>query len=180
MAGVTGGASAGVSIRRLLHRKVLASNRHRTAMGQRLGLRANELAALNLLAEHETLTPSELASLLVLTSGGVTTLVQRLERLGHVHRRPHPHDGRSWVLSADAEALEEMSRLSAPLVTALEDVIAALPASEHQAIARFLTRVNGATEQAADHLLRDPGDAAAGESDDGARDAGGLAPGLWT
>jgi DNA-binding MarR family transcriptional regulator len=178
MAAVSDGPSPGVSIRRLLHRKVLASIRHRTAMGQRLGLRSNELAALNLLAEHETLTPSELASLLVLTSGGVTTLVQRLERLGHVHRRPHPHDGRSWVLTADAGALDEMSRLSAPLVTALEDEIATLPASEHQAIARFLARVNGATEHAADQLLLDPEAAAA--SDAGAPDEGGLAPGLWT
>jgi DNA-binding MarR family transcriptional regulator len=175
---MSAGALPGASIRRLLHRKALASNRHRAAMGQHLELRPNELAALNVLAEHGTLTPSELGALLVLTSGGVTSLVQRLERLGHLERRPHPHDGRSWMLSADPGIIEQVSRLNAPLVAALEAEIAALSASEQETVVRFLTGVDDATERAAERLIerRDGGD----DEEDPEDGHGRLAPGLWT
>jgi DNA-binding MarR family transcriptional regulator len=169
-------AADAASIRRLLHRRVIASNRHRAALGRHLQLRANELAALDLLAEHGTLTPSQLGSMLVLTSGGVTSLVQRLERLGHVHRRPHPHDGRSSVLRADAGIVERLARLKAPLAVLLDAEIEALSAADRRTVARLLARVSDATENAARRLL-DPRDAAPGEP--GGEDED-IAPGLWT
>lgn len=161
------------AVRRLLHRKVLASNRHRTAIGQRLGLRANELATLSYLAEHGALTPSELGSLLVLTSGGVTALLQRLERLGHLRRTPHPRDGRSWIVRAEPEILAQVSMLSAPLVVVLDAEISSLSIGDQRAVARFLSRVAAATEREADALLH---------TDDilDPDDEEGLAPGLWT
>jgi DNA-binding MarR family transcriptional regulator len=170
-------APSETAIRQLLHRRVHESNRHRTALGRHLGLRTNELSAISLLAEHGALTPSDLGALLMLTSGGVTTLVQRLERLGHVHRRPHPQDGRSWVLSASPEIVTAIADLNAPLVAALDDVMSGLPMADRQAIIRFLTAVNTATERAADELLVEGADPT--EAEDPRLDAA-LTAGLWT
>jgi len=43
------------------------------------------------------LTQRDLGERLALTSGAITMLVDRLERAGWVHRRPHPGD-RRYVL----------------------------------------------------------------------------------
>jgi DNA-binding MarR family transcriptional regulator len=170
---MTNHVASGAAIRRLLHRKLLASNRHRTAIGHQLDLRTNELATLSHLAEHGSLTPGELGSLLVLTSGGVTALLQRLERLGHLHRTPHPRDGRSWILRADPAIIDRAAHLNTPLVVILDAEIAALTAPDRRAVARFLTRVTAATEREADALLHSEDDLEPGDDE-------GLAPDLWT
>ena len=85
-------------LRQLLSRKDLASARQRIALGRRLGLAENEVLALAYLARHGELTPSALGRLLGLSSGGATTLAQRLERAGHVERADNPQDGRSNLL----------------------------------------------------------------------------------
>jgi DNA-binding MarR family transcriptional regulator len=170
---VTAPSPGGPSIRRLLHRRLLASNRHRAAVGQRLGLRPSELAALGHLAEHGALTPSELRSQLVLTSGGVTALLQRLERDGHVQRTPHPSDGRSCLLRAGPGIVQRAARMSAPLVVVLDAEIEALSAADRRVVSAFLTRVVAATEREADALLRTGGQPErAGDDAD--------ASGLWT
>src|ERR687895_840996 len=66
------------------------------AMARRTGLGLSEMAALEHLQHaHGGLTPTELGRRLSLSSGAITALVDRLERTGHVERRPHPPDRRS-------------------------------------------------------------------------------------
>ena len=86
------------TIRQLLNRRDLASARHRSAISRRLGLSESEMLAVAHLAQRGRLSPSELAELLDLSSGGVTALVQRLELAGHVERQAHPTDRRSVLL----------------------------------------------------------------------------------
>jgi len=50
------------------------------------------------LHEAGELTPGQLAERLCLTSGAVTALLDRLERLGWAKREPHPHDRRSVIV----------------------------------------------------------------------------------
>src|SRR5687767_14847140 len=96
-----------VAIRRALTRKGLAAARHRAAVGRLLGLSETELLALQHLGMSGRLTPSALGSLLRLTSGGTTALVQRLERTGRVAREAHPADRRSTLLRLTPQAEEE-------------------------------------------------------------------------
>jgi DNA-binding MarR family transcriptional regulator len=51
------------------------------------------LRAVNAL-EHRQLSPAELASILSLTSGSVTALLDRLEKDGHIERTKSKEDGR--------------------------------------------------------------------------------------
>jgi DNA-binding MarR family transcriptional regulator len=142
-------------IRDLLHRKALATERHRAGVARRLGLDDTEVAALTHLARHGNLTPSRLGELLFLTSGGVTALTRRLERAGYVRRQPHPRDRRSTVLSARPEIIAEAGDLYEPLVTALDWASSELPPDQRAAVGRFLERIVAISEQEADAMASD-------------------------
>ncbi|GAB5412579.1 MAG: hypothetical protein Cons2KO_01820 [Congregibacter sp.] len=62
-----------------------------------VGIPRNDLRCLNLL-EREPRTPGAIATALKLTTGSVTTLLDRLESLELVERRPAPHDRRALLI----------------------------------------------------------------------------------
>jgi DNA-binding MarR family transcriptional regulator len=161
-------------LRDLLHRKALATSRHRAGIGRRLGLNESEAAALAHFARHGRLTPGELGDLLFLTSGGVTALTHRLESAGHIRREPHPRDKRSTLLTATPEILESASELYEPLVSRIDDSSAELSPEERLTIGRFLERIVSISEEEAEDVRR-AADEARGESLPGL-----PAPGLWS
>ena len=63
------------------------------AASRALDINRSDLHALNAL-EHGPLSHGDLADCLGLTSGTVTTLVDRLETAGYVERQPDPNDRR--------------------------------------------------------------------------------------
>jgi DNA-binding MarR family transcriptional regulator len=142
------------TIRASLNRKALASARHRAALGRLLGLAEHDVLAAQHLARAGSLTPTQLGALLELTSGGVTTLVQRLERHGHVTRSPHPTDRRSTLLRLTAEFEQTAGELFAPLVDDIERAVEALSERDRAVVARFLAEVAHAGEARADELAR--------------------------
>ena len=159
-------------LRQLLSRKDLASARQRIALGRRLGLAENEVLALAHLARHGELTPSALGRLLGLSSGGATSLVQRLERAGHVERAENPQDGRSNLLHLTPETVHAVGLALAPFVADLDRVAADLADEERAAVGRFLGRVADLAEEHAARLE------AVAEAE--ARAAAAVAlPGLW-
>lgn len=159
-------------IRQSLSRKDLASARQRIALGRSLGLAENEVLALAHLARHGELTPTGLGRLLGLSSGGATTLVQRLERAGHLTRAGNPRDGRSNLLRLAPATVRLVGLALAPMVADLDRVSAGLTDEERQAIARYLERV---AELAEDHAAR-----LEAAADAEARAAVAIAlPGLW-
>jgi DNA-binding MarR family transcriptional regulator len=159
-------------LRQLFHRKALAAERHRAALARRLEISDTEAAALAHLANHGQLTPGELGTLLGLTSGGTTALVQRLEQAGHVARHPNPHDRRSILITATRSILERAGDVYAPLVQELDDVAARLGAGERVVIGRYLSEVVAVSERHAERL-----DAAARSEPEELVAA--PAPGLW-
>jgi DNA-binding MarR family transcriptional regulator len=159
------------TIRQLLNRRDLASARHRSAISRRLGLSESEMLAVAHLAQRGHLSPSELAELLDLSSGGVTALVQRLELAGHVERQAHPTDRRSILLELSTALVERAGEAFTPLVGALDEVTAELTESEQAIVRRFLTRVAIATEE---HAAR-----AHAELDRGAAAPSTPVPALW-
>src|SRR5687767_9379055 len=86
--------SPGRSIQPELRRFVLERRRFHVHLALRLGVTRTEFDALDELREGSGLTPGELGERLSLTSGSVTALVDRLERLGWAFREPHPDDRR--------------------------------------------------------------------------------------
>jgi DNA-binding MarR family transcriptional regulator len=124
-------------IRRLLYRRDVALARHRAALARSLGLTDVEMLVLVHLQEQEALAPAQIARLLDLSSGGATALVQRLERAGHVTRRPHPTDRRSTLIELSEQTANRLATAQIPMVKGLEQAIAPLVESERSVVARF-------------------------------------------
>jgi DNA-binding MarR family transcriptional regulator len=143
-----------VGIRRLLNRKILAAYRHRTAVARRLGMSESEIAALTYLAEG-AMTPGELGRRLQLTSGGMTALLHRLQRAGHIVRGRHPTDRRSVVVSASPTVLDRIADLYAPLVADADALTSELSDRDRQLVHRYLEAIVASSEKRADELVAD-------------------------
>jgi hypothetical protein len=144
-------ASADDAVTRL-HLFGMSRDRLRAAMAGALGIGLTDLDALEHLERSGPLTQRELGSRLLLTSGGVTMLVDRLEGLGLVRRRPHPTDRRVTLAEIAPEAelpdLPEIAAYHQNLRTAAQ----ALPPPARAAITEFLQTIAAAADSASQTL----------------------------
>jgi DNA-binding MarR family transcriptional regulator len=146
------------AIWRLLKRRELAATRVRSALGRELGLSDQEMLVLAYLEDHGELTPSRLGKLLDLSSGGITALLQRLERDGHVTREAHPTDRRSCVIRPTPKAARRGTEAVAPVVEEIESLLGSLGAEDRRTIHEFLRHVTSVTEEQASRLWHEHGD----------------------
>lgn len=78
---------------------LIAGDRYRAAVAEHFGIGAVESVVLSLLAEAgQPLTPHQIGARMLLSSGTVTAILDRLERAGHVRRTQHPTDRRSRLI----------------------------------------------------------------------------------
>src|SRR5271165_7592046 len=89
-----------------LQRFGLQRDRMRAALARRAGISSTDLDALEHLEADGPLTQRDLGDRLSLTSGAITSLVDRLEEAGFVHRRTHPSDRRYLLVELAPRALE--------------------------------------------------------------------------
>ena len=134
-----------------LHRFGLERDRLRTALARALGIGPTDLLALEHLEERGTMSQRSLGDRLLLSSGAVTMLVDRLERAGLVARVPNPSDRRSTLLELTAPE----AGAADPLGAYHADVAAAagrVPASARGALTAFLHVVAVEAARAVDAL----------------------------
>ncbi|MGA2530220.1 MAG: MarR family transcriptional regulator [Acidimicrobiales bacterium] len=137
-----------------LQRFGLERDRMRASLAHAADISATDLDALEHLEADGPLTQRQLGEKLSLTSGAITMLVDRLERLGLVRRGPHPTDRRYILLELSPEAVE---RAPAGLATyhARMRALAAETRPEHRgALCSFLLAAANAASEAADELSR--------------------------
>jgi len=142
-------------IRHALARSAFAAGRQRAALSRILGVTDSEVLAIQQLASVGELTPSQLSVLLQLSSGGTTALIHRLERAGHLVRRPHPGDRRSAVLRLSPAIERRLEHASAPLAHELDALIDRLDETHRETAAVFLSAVAEVAERDADRLVSD-------------------------
>jgi DNA-binding MarR family transcriptional regulator len=95
----------------------------------RFGLNRGEvgaLSALRIAGPPHQLSPTTLSRGLMLSSAGITSRIDRLERRGLVRRLPDPNDRRGVIIELTGEG-----------VAAVDQAVAALMASDRQLLARF-------------------------------------------
>ena len=68
------------------------------AAADQYGLNRTDMRALDIIGQAGPLAPTALARRHGFTTGGVTTVLDRLERAGYIRRRPDPRDRRSQVV----------------------------------------------------------------------------------
>jgi DNA-binding MarR family transcriptional regulator len=121
-----------------LRRYALVRQQFLAQVCRRREITRTEFDALDELSQHGGLTPGQLGQALSLTSGSVTALLDRLERLGWTTRERHPDDRRKVVVrltdTAEAVGEEEIG----PLVMAVLSAAGRFSKRDQQTIARFL------------------------------------------
>ncbi|MEV8308692.1 MarR family transcriptional regulator [Streptomyces flavidovirens] len=125
----------------LLYRLGLRSGQLFNAFLQESGLRLRHYALLRFLATSEGALQRELSSRLGYDPSAIVGLVDDLERLGFVERRPSPDDRRSRivVLTADGRAFLRDSDEAGLRVTS--ELLEPLGATERDALHALLQRV---------------------------------------
>ena len=98
------------------------------AAADRFGVNRTDLRCLELLSAAREMAPTALAAALGFTTGGVTTVIDRLERAGYARRRPDPRDRRRLVVEAtellaarETEIFGEILRSSRALAASYSD-----------------------------------------------------------
>jgi DNA-binding MarR family transcriptional regulator len=106
------------------------------AAAEASGLTPTSTAALATIERHGPLTPSELAELERVKRPTVTRTLGCLEREGLVERTPDPSDGRSSLVSVNADGRERLRRLRGRKNAYLAKRMRDLPAEDVAALER--------------------------------------------
>lgn len=122
----------------LVRRLSVAGTRHLGLLAREMGLSLTEVAALHHVAGAGGLTPKQLAGRMLLTTGAVTGLVDRLERTGHLERVANPADRRSVLLRLPPGREDEAMRHMEPFVRGARERIAELDPAQRALVGRFL------------------------------------------
>ncbi len=94
---------------RLGETATIIDTRHISPLFAEYGLQRGEfdvLAALRRSGAPYELTPSRLFEITMSSSGGMTARLDRLEKMGHVERRPNPDDRRGVLVRLTPSAVE--------------------------------------------------------------------------
>ena len=108
------------------------------------GLQGGEfdvLATLRRAGSPYALTPTRLYEAAMLSSGGMTARIDRLERAGLVARRPHPVDRRGTLVALTDQGLSLIEAMIAPHVENARAALAGLTVAEQQQLNALLTKL---------------------------------------
>ena len=108
------------------------------------------LATLRRAGEPYQLTPTALCDSMMLTSGGMTGRIDRLERGGLVRRSQHPSDRRALVVTLTARGRAVVEQAVDAGLAAQREVLDRLPVRTRQQLATILRDLLAASVDGAD------------------------------
>lgn len=118
----------------------------RNSMGKKLGISLTESLCMTLLGINGNSTPSELAREIGLSTGAITTLLDRLERRRIIRRKPNPEDRRGVIVEIHEEYAKAAGQMVAGIQRAHQELIAKYSDEELEVIADFLNRFTEAMQ----------------------------------
>ena len=130
------------------------------AAADRYGLNRTDMRALDITGRYGPLAPTELARLLGFTTGGVTTVLDRIERAGYIRRQPDPADRRRQVVQITEATAGRDREVFGDLIRQTGDLLATFTDDQLAVIDDFLTRARQLTAAYADTLSSRHGSAA--------------------
>jgi DNA-binding MarR family transcriptional regulator len=105
-------------------------------------------------AEGNPVTPGRLSAALQLSAPATTAMLDRLERLGHVHRTPHATDRRSVVVEVTDHARAVGGAMFGRLAAHYAPLLADYDEDQLELVAEFLRRAAEATRAAREDITR--------------------------
>jgi DNA-binding MarR family transcriptional regulator len=103
------------------------------------------LATLRRSGEPHTLSPRELSATLMLTTGGMTGRLDKLERAGLVRRSPDPHDRRGLQVALTEKGLRLIDEAVGAGLAEQSDALSALDPEQAGQLAGLLRELLTAT-----------------------------------
>lgn len=125
----------------LLREMISANDAFVDHMRRELSVNSTDLDAMTHLISSGPLGPTDLAKRLHLSTAAVTTVVDRLEAVGHVSRAQHPTDRRSVVIVPSPASVAQAIGVLMPMITGIDSVIGSFPADQRDVITDYLERV---------------------------------------
>ncbi|MBU9559005.1 MarR family winged helix-turn-helix transcriptional regulator [Burkholderia multivorans] len=119
----------------------------------RYGMQPGEfdvLATLRRSGAPFALTPTALYDALMMSSGGMTARIDRLQKAGWVERRPNPADGRGTLVALTATGRALIDEAVVAHVDNQRAMLAALSAAEQAQLARLLDKLLAGLARTAD------------------------------
>jgi DNA-binding MarR family transcriptional regulator len=109
-------------------------------IAERFGLHTTDLECLDLIYLQGQASAGELAKATGLTSGAMTTLIDRLEAAGYVVREADPTDRRRRYVRIRAEAIGPIKAVYAPMQSAMFNLWSSFSPRDLRVIADFIRR----------------------------------------
>jgi DNA-binding MarR family transcriptional regulator len=107
-----------------------------------LRVNATDLQCLHVLDLQGSATPGELAKWTRLTTGGVTVVLDRLEKAGYVRREPNPSDRRSSIIRPNRARVRRLEQIYRAKSEALFSVLREFRQDELMLLLDFFRKTN--------------------------------------
>lgn len=108
-----------------------------------VGLHLTDMQCFGVLEQLGPVTPGKLAECTGLTTGGVTVMLDRLQKAGFIKRVPNPNDRRSVLVHINPKKMEKLGPYYAEINQQLEVFFSSTPVEELEMITNFFSRMNG-------------------------------------
>lgn len=116
------------------------------------GINAHEMQAVSMLWEFGRMTMTELGRRIPLSRAAVTTLTDRLERLGYVKRVPDPTDRRRILLEVTERVEQEFVRVHGAWNERVDTYVAGIDPAAWATVVDVLADLRGLAREQADEL----------------------------
>lgn len=131
---------------RLNEASQLVIRERQTPLFARYGLQHGEfdvLATLRRSSERDGLTPTALFEAAMMSSGGMTARIDRLEKAGLVERRPHPSDRRATLVRLTDKGFDLIDSIMPSHQDTAREALAGLSPEEQKTLNALLARLIG-------------------------------------
>ena len=131
---------------RLHEASILVARERQAPLYARYGLQQGEFDALATLRRSgapEGLTPTALFEAAMMSSGGMTARIDRLEKAGLVARGPHPTDRRATLVRLTDKGFDLIETIMPRHEETAKDILAPLSLDEQKTLNALLARLIG-------------------------------------
>ena len=111
-------------------------------IADRVGLRLSDMQCINALELMGPSTPGELARFTGLTTGGVTVMLDRLEKGGYLKREPNPRDRRSVLVHLNPAKAKKLQSFYGEVNQRMAALLDETPERELRSVVNLLSKMN--------------------------------------
>lgn len=118
------------------------------AVADKVGLHSTDNECLDFLLLNGAMTAGQLSTLTGLTTGAMTTVIDRLEKAGYVRREQSKEDRRKVIVAPNVDKINaDISPYTLPMGNALWEIAADFSEEELAAMLRFVIKANAAATE---------------------------------